>query len=167
MPKMWFLLLFSRCILGFRFQQALTHTHRPSILLQHLLKHMGRAASSRISLAEKKEQSQDQFSSVNPEFPWDGVIGARKFAKQRKHKTLEGDSLQLLPCLCLNIKENSTAQTKHSSLSTYPHPYPDTTMIYVHLAVIRLFMLIISISKHWAYRVVKEPWKEGWMDLSL
>lgn len=115
----------------------------------------------------EKEQSQDQFSSVNPEFPWDGVIGARKFAKQRQHKTLDRDSLQLLPYLCLNIKENSTAQTKHSSLSTYQHPYPDTTTIYMHLAGIRLFMLIISISKHGAYYTIKALWKEGWMDLSL
>jgi hypothetical protein len=46
--------------------------------------------------------------SVNPGFLWDGVIGARKFAKQRKYKTLEVDSVQLLPCLWLNMNQQNT-----------------------------------------------------------
>lgn len=52
----------------------ISHTYLPSNLLQHLLKHMGRGVWSRISLEKsKKEQSQDHFSSVNPEFTQEGV----------------------------------------------------------------------------------------------
>jgi hypothetical protein len=45
---------------------------------------MGREVKSRISLGKgKKEQSQDQFSSVNPEFIQDGIVGASIFAKHK------------------------------------------------------------------------------------
>lgn len=46
-------------------------------------------------------------------------------------------------------------------MSTYRHLYPDATTIYVQLALISPFTLIIFISKHGAYHVVQAPRKRA------